>query len=85
MSMETPSGLHQTKRQIGNKTLQADILAFQVLHPLRLIDLYGRRIPYASGSSSAAISPRPDKPPARIYPAPSTLQSDEAASQSVRH
>src|ERR1017187_6578424 len=27
------------KRQIGNKTLQADILAFQVLHPLRLIDL----------------------------------------------
>src|SRR5664280_3254679 len=27
------------KRQIGDKTLQADILAFQVLHPLRMIDL----------------------------------------------
>src|ERR1035437_6997858 len=27
------------KRQVGNKTLQADILAFQVFHPLRLIDL----------------------------------------------
>jgi hypothetical protein len=27
------------KRQIGNQTLQANILAFQVLHPLRLIDL----------------------------------------------
>jgi GTP cyclohydrolase I len=27
------------KRQIGNKTLQADILALQVLHPLRLINL----------------------------------------------
>src|SRR5271169_1853945 len=27
------------KRQIGNKTLQANILALKVFHPLRLIDL----------------------------------------------
>jgi hypothetical protein len=27
------------KRQIGNQTLQAGIFAFQILHPLRLIDL----------------------------------------------
>src|SRR5664279_2126889 len=27
------------KRQIGNKTLQADILALKLLHPLGLIDL----------------------------------------------
>jgi hypothetical protein len=27
------------ERQIGNETLQADILTLQVLHPLRLIDL----------------------------------------------
>jgi hypothetical protein len=31
------------QRQIRNKTLQTDILAFRVRHPLRLVNLSGTR------------------------------------------